>query len=111
MGILMNLLINGVAVYIAAYVLPGVTVDSFVTALIVSVVLGLVNTFIKPILFILTLPATILTLGLFTLVLNALMIFLVATFVPGFHVNGFWSALFFSLVLSLVSSVLRGLSK
>lgn len=111
MGILVNLLINGLAVYITARVLPGVSVDNFMTALIVSVVLGLVNTFIKPILFILTLPATILTLGLFTFVINALMVYLVATFVPGFHVNGFWSALFFSFLLSLVSSVLRALSK
>ena len=111
MGFLINLLINGLAVYITAHVLPGVSVDSFVTAIIVSVVLALVNTFIKPILFILTLPATILTLGLFTLVINALMVFLVATFVPGFHVNGFWSALFFSLILSLVGWVLRGLTK
>ena len=111
MGILVNLLINGLAVYITARLLPGVSVDSFITAIIVSVVLALVNTFIKPILFILTLPATILTLGLFTLVINALMIFLVATFVPGFHVDGFWSALFFSLILSLVSWVLRGLTK
>jgi len=111
MVILVNLLINGLAVYITAYVLPGVSVDNFVTAIIVSVVLGLVNTFIKPILFVLTLPITILTLGLFTLVINALMIFVVATFVPSFHVNSFWSAVFFSLVLSLVSSVLRRLTK
>lgn len=111
MGFLVNLLINGLAVYITARLLPGVSVDGFVTAIIVSVVLALVNTFIKPILFILTLPATILTLGLFTLVINALMVFLVATFVPGFHVNGFWSALFFSLILSLVGWVLRGLTK
>lgn len=111
MGILINLLINGLAVYITAHVLPGVFVDNFFTAIVVSVVLGAVNTFLKPILFILTLPATILTLGLFTFVINALMVYLVATFVPGFHVNGFWSALLFSLVLSLVSWVLRGLSK
>lgn len=111
MGIFINLLINGLAVYITANLLPGVAVNNFFTAIVVSVVLGLVNTFIKPILFILTLPATIMTLGLFTFVINALMIFLVARFVPGFHVEGFWSALFFSLVLSLVSSVLRGLSQ
>ena len=111
MGLLINLLINGLAVYITAHVLPGVSVDTFVTAIIVSVVLGVVNTFLKPILFLLTLPATILTLGLFTFVINALMVYLVATFVPGFHVDGFWAALFFSLVLSLVSWVLRGLSK
>ena len=107
----MNLLINGLAVYITARILPGIFVDNFMTAIIVSIVLSLVNTFIKPILFILTLPATILSLGLFTLVLNAFMIFLVVRFVPGFHVSGFWSALFFSLVLSLVSSVLRSLTK
>lgn len=111
MGLLINLLINGLAVYITAHVLSGIFVDNFLTAIIVSVVLGLVNTFIKPILFILTLPVTILTLGLFTFVINALMVCLVATFVPGFHVNGFWAALFFSLVLSLVSWVLRSLTK
>jgi len=111
MGILINLLINGLAVYITAHVLPGVAVDSFFTAIIVSIVLGIVNTFIKPILFILTLPATLLTLGLFTFVINALMVYLVATFVPGFHINGFWSALFFSIVLSLISWFLRGLTK
>jgi putative membrane protein len=111
MGLLINLVINGLAVYITAHVLPGVSVDTFLTAIIVSVVLGVVNTFLKPILFLLTLPATILTLGLFTFVINALMVYLVATFVPGFHVEGFWSALAFSLVLSLVSWVLRGLSK
>ena len=111
MGILINLLVNGLAVYITARVLPGVFVKNFLTAIIVSVVLSIVNTFLKPILFILTLPATILTLGLFTFVINALMVYLVATFVPGFHVSGFWSALFFSLVLSLVSWVLKGLTK
>jgi len=111
MGIIVNLLINGLAVYITAYVLPGVSVDNFITAIIVSVVLGVVNTFLKPILLILTLPATILTLGLFTFVINALMVYIVATFVPSFHVDGFWSALLFSLVLSLVSWVLKGLTK
>jgi len=111
MSILINLLINGLAVYITAHVLPGVAVDSFVTAIIASVVLGLVNTFIKPVLFILTLPANILTLGLFTFIINALMVYLVATFVPGFHVNGFWAALGFSLVLSIVSWFLKQLSK
>ena len=111
MGILINLLINGLAVYITAQVLPGVSVENFLTAVIVSVVLGIVNTLIKPILFILTLPATILTLGLFTFVINVLMVYLVATFVPGFHVNGFIPALLFSVVLSLVSWFLKGLTK
>lgn len=111
MGIIVSLLINGLAVYITASILPGVSVDNFITAILVSVVLGVVNTFIKPILFILTLPATISTLGLFTFVINALMVFLVAAFVPGFHIGGFWSAVLFSIVLSLVSFVLRKLSE
>lgn len=110
MGILINILINGLAVYISASLLPGVAVDSFLTAIVVSVALGAVNTFIKPILFILTLPATILTLGLFSLVLNALMVYLVATFVPGFHIDGFWSSVFFSLLLSFVGWLLNSLS-
>lgn len=110
MGILINLLINGLAVYISARVIPGVAVDSFLTAIIASVGLGIVNTLIKPILIILTLPATLLTLGLFTFVINALMVFIVANFVPGFHVNGFWAALLFSLTLSVVSWFLRGLT-
>lgn len=111
MGILINLLINGLAVYISARILPGVSIDSFLTALIVSVVLGLVNTFLKPILFILTLPVTLLTLGLFTFVINAIMVYLVTQFVPGFHVSGFWAALSFSIVLSIVSWFLKGLTK
>lgn len=110
MGLLVNLLVNGLAVYITAHVLPGVYVESFFTAIIASVILGVVNTFLKPLLFLLTLPVTILTLGLFTFVINALMVYLVATFVPGFHVDGFWSALLFSLVLSLVSWVLKSLT-
>ena len=109
MGIIVNLIVNGLAVYITSYILPGLSVDNFFTALIVSLALGIVNTFIKPLLFILTLPVTILTLGLFTFIINALMVYLVATFVPGFHVDNFWSALFFTLVLSVISSILRGL--
>jgi len=109
MGMIANLIINGLAVYITSYILPGLSVDNFFTALLVSLVLGIVNTFIKPLLFILTLPVTILTLGLFTFIINALMVYLVATFVPGFHVDNFWSALFFTLVLSVISSILRGL--
>lgn len=111
MGIIINLLVNGLAVYITAHVLPGVSVTNFITAIIVSVVLGLVNTFIKPILFILTLPATLLTLGLFTFVINALMVYLVTQFVPGFHVSGFWTAFLFSVVLSIVGWFLRELTK
>jgi len=110
MKFLMNLLIRGMAVFITAYLLPGVIVANFWTAIMVAVVLGLVNMVIKPILIILTLPITILTLGIFALIINALMILLVSALVPGFTVKSFAWALLFSLVLSLVSSFLHTLA-
>lgn len=93
-----------------SYIIPGVSVDGFITALIVAVILGLVNTFIKPILVILTLPITIVTLGLFLLVINAVVILLVAWLVPGFMVSGFVAAVFFSLLLTIVGWLASTLS-
>ncbi len=107
MRLLTLLLINGFAVFIAAYILPGVSVETFVTALVVAVVLGVINTFIKPLLLLLTLPITIITFGLFALVINGLMVLLASAIVPGFHVENFLWALLFSLVISLVSSLLN----
>lgn len=83
--------------------------ESFGAALIAALVLGLVNTLVKPVLFLLTLPVTVLTLGLFIFVLNALMFWMVATFVDGFQVAGFWSALFGALLYSLISWALSAL--
>lgn len=103
MAILINWLISALAVVVAAYLLPGVRLSGFVAALVTALVLGLINAFIKPVLLLLTLPINILTLGLFTLVINALLILLVDKLVPGFQVNGFWWALAFSLVLALVN--------
>src|ERR1035437_6354517 len=111
MNLFLKLLINSLAVFITGYLLHGVHLDSFWTAVIVAVVLGVVNTFIKPILILFTLPITILTLGLFILVINTLMILLVAAIVPGFKVDGFWWALLFSLVLSILNSFLQSLTK
>lgn len=111
MGIFVNLLVSGLAVFVSAYVLPGVHVDSFVTATIVAVVLGIVNAVLKPILLLLTLPINILTLGLFTFVINAVLVLLVSAVVPGFTVASFWWALGFSLVLSIVNSFLHSLTK
>ena len=111
MALFINLLISALAVFISAYILPGVHVNSFFTAVVVAVVLGIVNVFIKPIFIILTLPITIFSLGLFYFVINALMILLVARIVPGFQVDGFWWALIFALVLSLVGSFLNSLTK
>ncbi len=106
-----NLIVNTLAVIISAYILPGVKVDGFLTAVVVAVVLGVVNMFIKPILLLLTLPLNILTLGLFTFVINAVLVLLVSSIVPGFKVSGFVYALLFSLVLSVVSSFLYSLAK
>jgi putative membrane protein len=109
--LLVNLIVNTLAVFISAYILPGVKVDGLLTAFIVAIVLGAVNMFIKPLFVLLTLPLNILTLGLFTFVINALLILLVSNIVPGFKVDGFLWALIFSLVLSVVSSFLYSIAK
>lgn len=106
MRIIGSLLVSMLAVGITAYFLPGVEVDSLTSLLLVAVFLSLVNTILKPILVVLTLPINFLTLGLFTFVLNALLVLLVSEFVPGFRVDGFLWALLFSIALSLVNTVL-----
>lgn len=105
MMILINLILSAIAVFATAYLLPGVTVDSFVTALVVAVVLGVLNAVVKPVLLLLTLPITILTLGLFSLVINIVMILVASAVVPGFEIAGLVPAILFGLVLSLISSV------
>jgi len=103
---IIQLLLSALAVIISAYILPGVKVDSFFTALVVAVMLAIANAIIKPILIILTLPINILTLGLLTFVLNGFIILLVSALVPGFKVQGLLWAIIFSIVLSLVSSII-----
>lgn len=106
MRFILNWLVYALAIGIAAYILPGVRLDGLFAALVTALVLGLVNGIIRPVLFVLTLPLTFLTLGLFLFVLNALMVLLAAAVVPGFMVAGFWWALLFSLILSLLIFVL-----
>ena len=106
MYLLIRLVVNTLAVWAAAYILPGVRVQGWPTALVVAIVLGLVNAFLRPILLFLTFPITIVTLGLFVFVINALLILLVSKIVPGFHVDGFWWALLYSLVLALINALL-----
>lgn len=110
MKFLMNLLVKSMAVFVTAYLLPGVKVADFWTAVMVAIVLGLVNMVIRPIILLLTLPINLLTLGLFTFIINALMILLVSNLVAGFEVKSLGWALFFSLVLSMVSSFLNALT-
>lgn len=106
MSLLIHWLLRALAVIITAYLLPGVRISGFLAALVTAVILAFVNTFIRPLLLLLTLPVNILTLGLFTFVINALLILLVAAVVPGFQVRGFFSALLFSLVLAIVNAVI-----
>ncbi len=107
MGILVNWLITTVAVLIAAYLLPGVVVRNFFAGLLAALVLGLVNAILRPILVVLTLPITVLTLGLFIFVINALLVLLTSAIVPGFEVRSFGWALLFSLLFSIVSFILH----
>ena len=109
MRLLLTWLINALALLALKYILPSITVDSFVTALIVAVVLGLINTLVRPIFVILTLPVTILTLGLFIFVINGLLFWAAGSFVPGFHVDGFWSGVFGAIIYSVISWALSAL--
>lgn len=101
--------INVIAVLFSAWLLEGISVDGFVGAAIVALVLGIVNIILKPIMVILTFPITFVTLGLFLLVINALMILVTDYFVGSFSVDGFWWALIFSLVLTIVNSILNSI--
>jgi len=109
MTLLLVWILNAVALLIVAYLLPGINVVSFGAALIAALVLGLLNTLVKPVLVLLTLPITIVSLGLFLLVLNALVFWFAGSILKGFHVNGFWWALLGALVYSLISGLLSRL--
>lgn len=112
MRFIINLLVTAVAVYILSRLLePHVSINSFTTAIIFALVLAILNAIVKPLLIILTLPITIITLGLFLLIINALIILLAAKFVSGIHVEGLLWAIIFSLLLSLVSTLLHRLEK
>lgn len=110
MNFLIRLLVTALAAMLSAYLLPGVTIKDFTTALVLALVLAILNLLVKPILILLTLPATILTLGLFLLVINAVIILLASNLVKGFKVDGFWWALIFSLVLTVVNSIMHSIA-
>jgi putative membrane protein len=110
MNFLVQLIISTLAVIITSKLLPGVEINSAITGILVAAVLSLLNTIVKPILVVLTIPITIFTLGLFLLVINAFIIMMTSHLVNGFKVDGFWTAFFFSIILSLVTSVFNMLS-
>ncbi len=103
---IIKLLLATLSIFITAYILPGVHLDGFTAALVLAVVLSLINHFIRPILLLFTLPLNILSLGLFTFVIMALCTLLASWLVPGFHVDGFFWALAFAVLLTLVKKVL-----
>lgn len=111
MKTIFKILLTAVAVVLIANLLPGVQIQNFTNAILVAIVLGILRITVKPLLIFFTLPATIVTLGLFLLVINACIILLADYFVGGFAVAGFWTALLFSLLLSLFQSVLFSLLK
>jgi putative membrane protein len=109
MRLLITWLVNALALLALPYLFNSIQVDDFVTALVAALVLGLVNALIRPVLVLLTLPVTLLTLGLFIFVINGLLFWFVGSFVPGFHVAGFWAGVFGAIVYSIISWVLSAL--
>jgi len=105
MNWLVKVILSAAAVLLASYLIPGVAVDSFITAIVVAIVLSFINLIFRPLFVILTLPITIVTFGLFLIAINAFMIMMASSFVDGFYVSGFWTALFFSFILSFLQSV------
>lgn len=109
MRILINLIVTALIVFLLSNFLPGVSVDGIGSSIVVVIVMAILNIFVKPILQIISIPITILTLGLFLFVINAFIIWLCSVLVSGFHVESFWSALLFSLVLSIIQSIIGGI--
>jgi putative membrane protein len=109
--VLLSILLNALAIYVAAYLLDGIVLSGTAATLIAGLVLGIVNTIVKPVLILLTLPITIITLGLFLFVVNAICLALTAAVVPGFEIAGFWSAVGGALIVSVVGWALSGLGR
>lgn len=107
----LKILVSSFAVIITGYLLPGVAIESFTTAIIVAFVLSFLNSFLKPIVVFLTIPVTVLTFGLFLIFINAFMILITAHFVNGFTVDGFWWAFLFSIILSVVTSLFETINE
>jgi len=111
MNLIIKLLLNAIAVFALSYILSGVQVDGYISAIIVAIVLSILNLLIKPLLVILTLPITIVTLGLFLIVINALIILLADYLISGFSVDNIWWAILFSVLLSILQSLLHSFIK
>lgn len=111
MNFIVKLLLSGLAVVISSYVLPGVSVDSYFDAIVVAAIIAILNVLVRPVLVLLTIPITVFTLGLFLLVINALIILMADYFIAGFQVDGFWWACIFSIILAVVNSIFEDFSR
>lgn len=111
MYLIVSLIINALALYVTAFLFHGIRFDSWQALLVTAIVLGIINTFIRPIVQFLALPLSILTFGIFALVVNAAMFLLASYIVPGFHIDSFWTAFWGAIVLSLTSTFLDSLAK
>ncbi|KAF0195475.1 MAG: hypothetical protein FD166_2926 [Bacteroidetes bacterium] len=105
----LRMLVSTIAVMVTSYLLPGVSLDSFLTALATALLIGLLNTILKPLLILFTIPVTMITFGLFLLVINASIIMLASNLLRGFHVDGFWYALLFSIIMSGLTAVMESM--
>jgi len=110
MGFILRWIGYALAVMLVAFIVPGISVDGFWGALITAIILGLVNTFIKPSLILISLPLNFLTLGLFALIINGLLLWAVSAITPGIEVNGFWSAFFGAIILSVIIAIVDGIT-
>ena len=110
-GLIGYLIINTISIFAVSYILPGIEVGSVGTALVVAVVMALLNVTLKPFLIVITIPLTVITFGLFLLVVNVIVLYAAAALIDDFQIAGFWWALLFSLLVSLVNGVLFGIGK
>ena len=108
-GFLLRVVFNSVAIFLTTRIIHGLSIPDFTTAIVAALVLGLVNAFIRPVVLLLTLPLNVLTLGLLTLVINGLMLYLVAAVVPNFQITSFWAAVFGALLIAIISTLLSHL--
>ena len=110
MNLIVRLVLNAVAILLTSYLLSGVHIDGFIDAFILAAVLAVLNAFLKPVLVILTIPISIVTLGLFLIVINAGVLLLADYFVPNTNIDGFWWAVLFGFIVSILNSILYGLA-
>ena len=111
MNYILKILLSAIAVFVLANILPGITIESYLTAIIVAIVLGILNTIVRPLLIFFTIPLTIITLGLFLFIINAFIILIAGYFISGFTVASIFWALLFSILLSILQSVLHKILK